>query len=716
MGDYASELFGASAPAKDAGNDYASGLLGGPAPETAQPEPKSDISHTGGLSGHATQGALFSFGDEYLAGLSAVLGVQPDGKGGANWFQWDKPIGERYEIARDQIRRELGEYQEENPGKALAAQVVGGGLTASAGATGLGIKAAATPLGRGAQIMGGGALAGGIEGYGSGEGVGNRAINAGIGAAAGAVFAPVVGYGLSRIARFMKNKGGDALSAVFRNRNMFDPKTGAITAAGEKRLAQLGYKAKDLSREMLESFGGAAKRATAGGADDAAVARLGAADRFGVPLTRGQATGDVAQWGSEEAFRAAARGPKAAGTMAAFDTAQDRAVETARDAVGAKVGTTAIDRTDAADAVIAGVRREAKAAHQAGKAAYDTLEAAGAAVTPDSVRNLSSRITNGVRMTGHTIDAATTNARAAVNYIRNTLDNIQGGAVPFLTLERARQELGKLKNAAFTGSNGADQTVMGALVDTYDAWLDDTVTNALMQGDDAVLKQAQQARSLWAKYRSTFLSKKGADNFVRKIVTDDLSPDQVASWLYGAATTPGGGQTSLVARRIRDILGPDSEDWMKVKRAAWDHITRAAEGKKFGPQRVGNNISEFIGGKGKTLARELFTPDELRLMGEFRDLMKVLTPPPRSVNPSGTAYALQRGMLDVLGTLSGGASMGPLGAVAGKEFVSGGSDFAGNLAARAAARGITPRPPSVAIAAGTGAMAGAEGQRRVGVR
>lgn len=669
---------------------------------------REEITHTGGLSGHAAQGALFGFGDEYLAGLSAVLGVQSDGKGGANWFQYDRPLAERYDVALGEIRRELGEYQDENPGKALTAQIVGGVSTAVAGGSALGVKAAATTPGRVAQVVGGGAAGGGLEGFGSGEGgVSNRLVNSGIGAGVGAVFAPVVGFGLSKIARFAQEKGGKALRSVFANRQLFDRKTGQITEAGRNRLRQLGYDADQLSKEMLQAFERSAEKAIETGTDNpAAVGRIANAERFGVPLTVGQATGDVVQSATEEGMRHGTRGAKAQQTLEAFGNSQSHAVERARAELGDRVGASAVDRIDAADAVIDGVRREAETARQAGSAAYTSLEDSGAAITGNAVKNLGLQIANRVKAVGFNIGADTPNSTSAVSYLKNAMDVVGQGSVPFMSLERARQQLLRLQRAAHKGANGADQTVMDEVVGAFDGWLDDTITAALTQGDEAVLAQAKQARGLWSKYRRTFLSKEGADNFIRKIVNDDLSPDQVAGWLYGGATTPGGGQTSLVARRIKGVLGEASQEWQMVKRAAWDHITKAAEGKSYGPQRVANNLSEFIGGKGKSLARELFSPDELRQIGEFRDMLKVLIPPPASTNPSKSGYEIQRGFSQLLGTMIGASSGGPIGAFAGREAVQGGSDFIGGLAAKAAARGIVKKPASVSAAIGSGVTAG----------
>lgn len=715
MTDYAARLLGGDGAAVSK-VDYAERLLSGDRKQEAAPE-REEVSHTGGLSGHATQGALFGFGDEYLAGLSALLGVQPDGQGGADWFDYEggfiAGMAPRYDTALGEIRRELGEYQEENPGKALAAQIAGGVTTAGVTATGAGLKAAATPLARVGQVAGGGAIAGAVEGFGSGEGgFENRVKSSAIGAGVGAVFAPLVGIGTAKILKFAQDKGGKALRAVFSNRRLYNPNSGQLTDRGRERLKQLGYDASELSTEMQQAFGIAAEKAAQSGADDAAtVSRLAQAERFGVPLTKGQATGNVLDIAREESFRAGGPGQKALEVMNRFDRVQRAAVEDAREGLGQRVGANAIDRVDAADAVISGVGKEAETARLAGKAAYQVLEDAGAAVSGEAVEGLRGNIQNSVRMAGTRIGANTPNASSALDTLDDML-GVPGGAVPFMNIEQTRQSLVLMNKAAQSGSNGADQIAMKRVVSAFDDWVDDTITTALVQGDGAALPLAKEARALWGKYKQTFLSRKGADNFIRKIVEDDLSPDQVAGWLYGAATTPGGGQTSLVARRVRDILGPDSAEWQSVKRAAWDHITKAPEGKDFGPQRVANNLSELLGGKGKALSREMFSPRELQQIGEFRDLLKTLVPPQKATNPSGSGYEIQRGFMQLLGAMAGSAG-GPLGAIAGREAVSQGTDFSAGMAAKAAARGIVQQPAAVSTAVGAGVASGAQAQDRV---
>lgn len=691
------------------------------------PAEREEVGNVGGLSAMVTQGALMGFGDEALGGLSAVLGVQPDGEGGADWFQYDKPIGERYAVARDAIRSEMDEYREENPIKAGAAQIGGAIGTAVAGAaalpargavaatrTGRAIqavtpKAAATPLGRAGQMAAGGAAGAAVEGFGSAEGgVGNRAINAALMAPVGAIFAPLVGFGVSKIANKAQQIGGAVLRRVFTNRQMLDPVTGELTIQGQRRLAELGYDPRALSAEMQRAFGEAAERVPVRAGDDVgaeAIGRIATADRFGVPLTRGQATGSVAQSASEESMRAGVRGAGASQVIEGFDNVQRGAVDTARQNIAGQVGEGTGNRIDAADAVIDGVRREAEAARGAGRQAYEVLDQSGAAISGDAFGPLRAQIESAVRAQGLPLDAGTPNAQAALNVLESTFQGSGTGSVPFAGIERARQRLNSLRRAAYSGSNGADQIAIDAAIREFDGFLDDTITDALISGSAGVLDDAKNARQLWSRYRQTFLSREGADNFIRKIVEDDLAPDQVAGWLFGASRNIGGGQTSLVAQRVKDILGPESAEFAAVRRAAWDHITTPIEGKQLGPQAIASNISELLNGKGQTLGKVLFSERDLRVMGEFRDMLRLLEPPGKATNRSGSGYQVERGMQNLLTAMAGivgNANGGPLAGATAAGAVKIGGSFSGTLQARAAARGVGFPPASVPVAIGAG--------------
>lgn len=171
-------------------------------------EPPSGPSALGGATAAATDGALLGFGDEYLAGLSSILGVQPDGEGGANWFDYSQPIGERYNTALEQIRREQAQFQDERPGLSLGAEITGGFLVpGSAGARV--VNGARNTGGRVLRGSGLGLGFGSAYGFGEGDGLEGRLMGGAIGGIAGALTGGTltgIGQGFNRALSALSNR------------------------------------------------------------------------------------------------------------------------------------------------------------------------------------------------------------------------------------------------------------------------------------------------------------------------------------------------------------------------------------------------------------------------------------------------------------------------------------------------------------------------------
>ncbi|MAM63862.1 hypothetical protein [Maritimibacter sp. UBA3975] len=651
---------------------------------TSSMEPS--IAESAGIG--AVRGATLGGDDELAAGVRAIL---PGGEGMSEEY--------RFELERQRARKEAA--MRDHPWATVTGTIGGavGGAVATRGAlqrVGLGINAAPTIAGRMGQMAAAGATGAGTEGFLSGEGGWqDRRDDAAIGAGVGLVAAPLAGYGLAKLANAGERIGGNVLRRFFSSKAMVDETSGEISDYGRKVLRTLGYDLDEVTARMQRELTSAAEDATSGRIPQNAVENVAAFKRFDVPMTRGQARGDIPQIAMEQNFRAGTRGQGAYNAVAEFDARQAAALNAAREGIVPGSGGPV---TDAADDVIAGVRRQADSARQAGSRAYDALEASGAAVRPEASTAVQRSIRMAAEAAGAPIDGGTPNAQAALNFIDNAFNANNGGAVPFMTLERARQRLLGFSRAAAQGSNGADRFAMEAVVDQFDNWMDDTISSALISGDEAVLSQAKEARSLWEQYRRTFFGRQGADNIIRKIVTDDLTPDQVASWLFGSSSHIGGGQTANVAKRVKDILGPDSPEWSNVRRAAWDRVTTAPSGEMYGPDKIVANIDRLLREKGRTLSLELFSSDELMQIREFRNMMDRLRVPSKAANPSGTSYDVQRSVQQAISRMSG-IFGGIPGAAAGKALDAGGS-FSNAVRARAAVKGLDlPAPASPLVAA-----------------
>ena len=661
------------------------------------------------MAGNMEPGLLAAMGQGYMQGYSWSGADELAGAVGGDYAR------ERFRAANDAAWRDhpvatfLG---------ALAGGVggaVGLGKAANAGMRALGMKGiapATTAIGRGLQMAGGGAVGGGVEGFLAGEGgAESRAKTAAIGAAGGFIAAPTFGFAVSKVADVAGRVGGKVLRNVFSKPQFYDPNTGALTDQGRQVIRTLGYNVDELTDRMNVELAKAAEDATQGRIPDGVGPRVAVANRFDVPLTKGQMTGDIPQIAAEEQFRAGIRGGGALDTIREFDMRQGAAIGAAREGLvpGPEGG-----RIDAASSVIDAVRREADTARDAGRAAYNVLEESGAAVDASAKNSLRRVIESAMESRGARVSGSTANAMDALDAIENAFRPDNNGAIPFTKLEDLRQDLLVYNRAAQATGTGRDKIAMQTLLNEFDGWIDDTITNALVSGDDTILANAKNARALWAKYRNTFLGKKGADNFIRKIVEDDLSPNEVSNWLFGASSKVGGGRTSLVARRVKDIVGVDSPEWSAVRRAAWDRTTLADSGEMFGPDKLVTNLTDLLDGKGKPLSDVLFTADERKAIREFRNLMKVLQKPRKATNPSGTGYEIQRAagqVMRMLTGIAGNSAGGPLGGIMASGAVDTGGRFSSTVAARAAARGLSvpSLPPTAAIGAGQAGVGSARG-------
>lgn len=198
-----------------------------PAPEPVQPPTDT----TRDMARSATQGMLMGFGDEYFAGLSAVLGRDPENGG---MFNYEQPLSERYSSNLDTIRQQEDRFREERPGLAIGSELVGGLATAAVPAGAIARGASLTSkVGRAA---GAGAAMGGIYGFGEGEdGLENRirggmaggALGAGVGTASVPVswavrnaLAPVVGAVRNALPGASTPAANNALVAAIQNSGM----------------------------------------------------------------------------------------------------------------------------------------------------------------------------------------------------------------------------------------------------------------------------------------------------------------------------------------------------------------------------------------------------------------------------------------------------------------------------------------------------------------
>lgn len=526
--------------------------------------------------------------------------------------------------------------------------------------------------GRGAGA-GYGAVAGGIGGAAAGP----------LGAAVGAVAAPIAN--------------------VLRQRQFFA--NGQVTQAGRDILTRMGVDPDGLEQSLQRRF--AADAARAANPEDAAAALP--FREFGIPAYRHNITGTVED---AAAFHGAVRGGRGPAAEARVRPAAD-AQEAARREAAERIATDLSgglrgDQGDAAVAVVSGLRGAQDAARGAARSAYQDLEAAGGLVGGDAAKGIAGRIAMRVRSAGPLRASLTPQASAALDEIGAAFRPAPGAppsSIPFMELERVRQSLVKMDRAA----KGADSVAMGRVMQAFDEEVEGLITGALIAGDDVIAK-AQNARQLWASYATQFKGEGAGSRFIQRMLDEDASPDEAVRWLFGAGKMGGGGFTSTIARQVRDVLGPTSQEWALVRQAAFRQMTMKAEGQvQPGPQQVSEALLGFLNGPAtRDLSRTLFTDAERGLMLRYAGVLKRMVPPAGAVNHSGSGYEVARttrAALQAVLTALTATTQGPVAGMAmqgGQRMVAGAVDRAGTGAMLRPYAGRPSAPPMPGAGVATG--------------
>lgn len=580
-------------------------------------------------------------GDE-ASGAAAGVGaaIVPGGAG----------FSEAYANRRDFERTQQAIAEQEAPGMSLASKVAGALLPAAL------LKSPQTVMG----ALGFGAGAGGTTGFMEGEGgFANRAKAAAagtvIGGALGAASIPI-GKALS----WALQKGGSALRGVFANRKFFN--NGQLTEEGAQTLTALGYSLDDLDEAFKQEF----QRGIREGLQPQESAAVATMREFNIPALRANVTGSADDFATMERAKRGALGPTLeAQVRGAMDT-QFRAAQDAGEDIATRLaGGVKADAGQAAEAAVSSARASQEAARSAAGDAFKALENAGVGVQGIQLQGFGTRLGRMVQTSETPIrinPTTTPNASSAVDFVDDVFKGAEKGTVPFMEIERARQQLVRYSSAA-KRSTGADQIAMDQMLSAFDAQVDDVMTRALTEGDPAVVEMAKNARSLWSKYKQQFLGDGAASKFIQKMIDEDASPDQVVNWLFGAGKLGSGGFNGTVAKGVKEVVSPEA--WDMIRSAAFRKIIQKPEGMtQMGPQALVERIGDFFTNPAtRDLSRSLFSAEEIATIMRYQMALKRMVPPPGSVNTSGTAYENARmlrnawqAVAGLFGATTGGAT------------------------------------------------------------
>jgi hypothetical protein len=151
----------------------------------------------------------------------------------------------------------------------------------------------------------------------------------------------------------------------------------------------------------------------------------------------------------------------------------------------------------------------------------------------------------------------------------------------------------------------------------------------------------------------------------RRMVEGTATPEETAQVMFSAITgNPGNAVRAL--RSIEQIVGRDSPVMGAVRQGVWQKLTQNPFGKdQMGQQKMVQAINEFLNGRGRDVARQMYSPEERALMGRYADAVRRTIIPKYARTNSDTAPALLHAVRKYGSKIAAALSFGMHGGVTG---------------------------------------------------
>lgn len=305
--------------------------------------------------------------------------------------------------------------------------------------------------------------------------------------------------------------------------------------------------------------------------------------------------------------------------------------QAARDAVGD------MSPQDMGAALTERLRTEERSARANKDALYDRAGRSDASIRLDAVQGVRAHVVGKLEDAGVVIDPQLT---PAANRMLDELTRLSQPDIPNRAqipvpaapgdervgvtvqgIEQARKRLSSLRSAA---SNDADRRAARLVMDRFDDWQSHAFENALLSGDDSALRAFRDARAANTSWRDRFFNRADdAGRIVTRIVTGEVTPQEVANYVVGAGQVGAKGVSSRLLTRITEATGDDPEAMQAISGGIWNRLTQATEGTNpKAPAAVTKDVMEFLHGSGRDVAQRLFSPEQQRLMRAYAETLR----------------------------------------------------------------------------------------------
>jgi hypothetical protein len=109
-----------------------------------------------------------------------------------------------------------------------------------------------------------------------------------------------------------------------------------------------------------------------------------------------------------------------------------------------------------------------------------------------------------------------------------------------------------------------------------------------------------------------------ADKLINKIVRGEVDQHTGENEI-ARALADSGDKGPIFHRKLLEATGHDPEVAQSIRSGTWNRLTRDARGEPLPPAQIRKNVTEYLHGKNRALAEQVFTPAQRDLMRSHAD-------------------------------------------------------------------------------------------------
>jgi hypothetical protein len=145
-----------------------------------------------------------------------------------------------------------------------------------------------------------------------------------------------------------------------------------------------------------------------------------------------------------------------------------------------------------------------------------------------------------------------------------------------------------------------------------------------------------------------------AGQVFRRMVDGTATPEEITQGVFKILGSGNPGNATRAVQAIERIVGRDSPAMAAVRQGVWRKLLEGT-GEVGGPGaiRITKALNEFLNGSGASVARALYSPEELAMMGRYQQAISKLVIPKYARTNSDTMPALLHTIRKYIGSIGG---------------------------------------------------------------